>query len=156
MKLFNMLTMSVAMLFVGFAGAEDKKPIAFDATKLVGTWQITGGKKDGADASKEGIESTKLVVEKEKMTLKTSIGDFVMKYTVDAKTMPVSLDLEITDGPDKDAKGTKAKGIVSIDGDTVKIAYHPIGGARPKNFDAKKDSGEFSFTMKREVKKDKK
>ncbi len=156
MNLLKMTALSVALLFVGFVGAEDKKPVAFDATKLVGTWQMTSGKKDGADASKEGIESTKLVVEKEKMTLKTGIGDFVMKYSVNSKVSPIELDLEITDGPDKDAKGTKSKGIISLDGDTVKIAYHPMGGDRPKNFDAKKDSGEYTFTAKREVKKEKK
>jgi uncharacterized protein (TIGR03067 family) len=144
------------LMFAGLAQADEKKPV-FSAEKLIGTWQMTDGIKDGEKASEDGIKTTKLVITKDKLTLKTGIGDFVMKYSVDAKASPIALDLEITEGPDPSANGAKSKGIISLDGETVKISYHPMGGDRPKNFEAKKGSGEYSFTAKlvKEEKKDK-
>ena len=44
-------------------------------------------------------------------------------------------------------KGAKAKGIVTVDGDTLKLAYHPMGGDRPTKFESAKDSGVFYFTL---------
>ena len=74
------------------------------------------------------------------------VGDVARKDDIH----PIAL--EITDGPV--GKGEKRKGIIALDGDTLKLAYHSTDAtaAAPKDFDAKKGSGNHSFTLKREKK----
>jgi len=72
---------------------------------------------------------------------------FVIKYTLDTKASPVTIDMEITDGPAPEVKGGKAKGIVEVKGDEFKIAYEPMGGERPTKFDGEKF---YFFTLKKQ------
>jgi uncharacterized protein (TIGR03067 family) len=153
MTRFRGLT-TVAVLFAGVALAADEKEDAkFDAAKMEGTWTITAGMKNGekaeVDKYKDAVEITK-----DKITLKTPDGSFVFKYTVDAKASPASVELEIVE-PDM-FKGSKATGIVKLDGDTLTLCYPAMGGDKPKDFDAKKDSGNYSFTMTKAAKEEKK
>jgi uncharacterized protein (TIGR03067 family) len=145
--------LTVAVLFAGVATADDKKDAKFDAGKLEGKWSITAGTKSGdkadTDKYKDAVEITK-----EKITLKTPDGTFVFKYTIDDKTSPVTVNLEIVEP--EGFKGTKAAGIVKLDGDTLMLCYPAMGGDKPKDFDAKKDSGNYSFTMKKAAKEEKK
>jgi uncharacterized protein (TIGR03067 family) len=138
----------VAILFAGVGFADEKKDAKFDAGKMVGTWSITAGVKSGekveADKYKDAVEITK-----EKMTLKTPDGSFVFKYSVDDKTSPATLNLEIVE---PEAFKSKAAGIVKMDGETLVLCYPAMGGDKPKDFEAKKDSGCYCFTMKKSTK----
>jgi uncharacterized protein (TIGR03067 family) len=146
----GVMAAAVAVLFTGVAVADDKKEAPkFDAAKMVGTWTITAGMKDGTKADVEKDKYKDAV----KMTLKTPDGTFEFKYAVNDKASPVEVDLEIT-APDM-FKGAKATGIVKMDGDTLMLCYPAMGGEKPKNFDAKEKSGHYSFTMKKAEKKDK-
>jgi uncharacterized protein (TIGR03067 family) len=149
----RILGLTVAVLFAGLATADDKKDAKFDAGKMEGKWSITAGSKNGdkadTDKYKDAIEITK-----EKITLKTPDGTFVFKYTVDDKTSPATINLEIVEP--EGFKGTKAAGIVKMDGDSLVLCYPAMGGDKPKDFDAKKDSGNYSFTMKKAAKEEKK
>ena len=144
---------AVAIAMVAPAFAEEKKPVEFDATKLVGDWTISAGKKMGkdlADDAKKGMYSFT------KDTISLKEGDkvlFVFSYTIDAKTSPMSIDLEIKEAPMEGLKGSKAKGILELKGDVLKLTYDGMGGDRPKKFD---DNDAFSFTLKRAKKAEKK
>lgn len=151
----------VAVLaFVGGATAEDKKaddkkePAKFDASKLEGKWTITeivkGGEKGDTKEYKDPVVFTK-----DTITMKSPAGDFGFKYTVDGKTDPAGVDMEIT--APEGFKGAKAKGIVKLDGDKLMLAYDtdPEAKAAPKGFESKKDSKVFSYVLTR-VKDDKK
>ena len=132
------------------AAKDDAKPAAkFDPASLVGAWTVTAGTKDGVKMDKPGGDVT---VTKDKITFKAPDGMvFEFGYTVDAKATPAAIDLEIL--APEGFKGAKAKGIVTVDKDVAKLAYHPMMGERPKGFEAKKDSGEFSFEWKKAEKK---
>jgi uncharacterized protein (TIGR03067 family) len=97
------------------------------------------------------------VFTKDAIKLKTSVGEFEFKYTVDAKADPMAIDLEIT-APDG-FKGAKAKGIIKLDGDKMMLTYDsdPESKARPAKFESKKDSKVMSlvFTRAKDEKKDK-
>lgn len=151
--MMRILGLTVAVLIAGVATADDKKDAKFDAGKLEGKWSITAGTKNGekadTDKYKEAVEITK-----EKMTLKTPDGTFVFKYTVDDKTSPATVNLEILEP--EGFKGTKAAGIIKMDGDKLMLCYPAMGGDKPKDFDAKKDSGNYSFTMTKAAKEEKK
>jgi uncharacterized protein (TIGR03067 family) len=111
---------------------------------------MKAGEKTDKDKLKEPAEITA-----NKITLKTAEATFVFKYSVDAKASPVAIELEILE-PDG-FKGTKAKGIVSVDGDVLKLAYNPTpDGARPKDFKSTKDNGNHLYVLKMTKKEEKK
>jgi uncharacterized protein (TIGR03067 family) len=162
MRTVAVLALAVGLGFV-LGGAADgrvpqpdkKKGGKLEAAKLAGTWSFVSATKDGEKLPADSLKDLKFVVAKDEMTLKTPDGDFKFSYKIDSAATPASIDLEITDGPV--GKGSKSKGIVALDGDTLKLAYHAMDGDRPKDFDAKKGSGVHSYTMKKAAgKKDKK
>ena len=117
---------------------------ADDAPKLEGKYKLVGGKKDGAeigDDSKKG----EYTITADKITIKGQDASFVMGYKLDAKTKPVSIDMEILEGVEG-TKGSKAEGIVELKGDVLKLAYSIEKGKRPKNFDGKEG---FMFEFKK-------
>lgn len=133
--------------------AEDKKDAKFDAEKLLGDWNVTGGKKMGKEIGDEGKKGT-YTITKDKITLKEDGKDmFVFGYTVDAKTSPVNVELEILESAIDGLKGLKAKGILELKDGELKLCYDGMGGDRPTKFD---DEKAFSFVLKKkEAKKDK-
>lgn len=145
-----------AFMFVLIAGigfpalAEDKKDAKFDAEKLIGEWNVTGGKKLGKEIGDEAKKGS-YTISKDKITLKED--DKVMfefSYTIDAKTSPVSIDLEITKSEIDGLKGLKAKGIVELKESELKLCYDGMGGDRPTKFD---DEKAFSFVLKKKAAK---
>ena len=144
----RILTLGLAFSLLAVASAKVKAPAKFDATKLVGVWTLTAGVKDGEKLEKAAGDVT---ITKDKIALTNDGQTFEFSYKVDATTTPASIDLEIL-APDA-FKGAKAKGIAAIDGKTFKLAYHPMGSERPKTFDGKKGSGEYTFTLTASEKK---
>lgn len=141
-------TMVCGLVFAATAAADDK-PAKLSPEALVGAYTLTAGTKDGAKMDKPAGDVT---VTKDKITFKGSDGTvFEFGYTLDAKATPAAIDLEIL--APEGFKGAKAKGIVAVEKDTVKLAYHPMMGDRPKGFEAKKDSGEYAFEWKKAEKK---
>jgi len=135
---------------------DDKKEEKFDAKKLEGKWTFVEGSKNGDKFDATNIKEP-VVITKDKITMATPDATFEFKYTLDEKTSPVGIDLEITS---ETFKGTKTAGIIKFDGDKLVLAYgvdleDPTKTpARPKDFAGKKDSKSFSFTMKKEEKKE--
>ena len=121
---------------LGALSADDKKDAAFDASKLVGTWEFKSGEKNGQKASEDGLKP-KVKVTKETITIGEGEMLFEFKYTVDAKASPAAIDMEMTKSPF--GPGAKAKGIVGFDGDDLKLCYNATeGGDRPAKFDGAK------------------
>lgn len=141
----RMLVVAGLMTVAGVVVADDaKKPAKFDATKLVGDWKITGGKKMGTelgDEAKKGV----YVISKDKITLKEGDKEmFVFGYTLDEKTMPVSIDMVISKSAIDGLEGAKAKGIIELTGDELKLSYE-TGDDRPTTFTGEKA---FNFVLK--------
>lgn len=146
MMLVRMTVLGLALAVAACATAQDK-PTKLDPAKLVGNYTITDGVKDGTKSPPENLKMLSVIIAKDTMTLKTPDGDFKFQYSIDPSKMPAEIDLEILDGPI--GKGAKSKGIIAIEGTTIKLAYSPDEGARPKDFDCKKGSGAQGFTLKK-------
>jgi uncharacterized protein (TIGR03067 family) len=152
------LSLAVVAALAGGAWAEDKKEAAkFDAGKLEGKWMVTEMTKMGEKVETKDMKDP-VVITKESITTKTGGGEFVFKYTIDAKTDPAGIDMVITSETFKD---TKASGIIKLDGDKLMLAYDFDPEAktppRPKAFESKKESKTFNYVLTRvkEEKKDK-
>ena len=142
------LGLALALATVTTAAADDKKMAKLDPAKLVGTWTITAGYKDEDKMDADKIKGP-VVFTKDTISL-TATEKFEFKYTADPATTPAGIDMEST-APEA-FKGAKAKGILALDGDTLKLCYEPTGGDRPKAFEPKKGSGLFSFVLKKAAK----
>jgi uncharacterized protein (TIGR03067 family) len=150
MTLVRVLVLGAAVGLVSGSAAQEKKAAKVDPAKLVGTYEMVSGVRDGEKVPAERFKGVSFIVTKDAMELKTPDGSFKFSYKVDASKSPAAVDMEITDGPV--GKGMKGKGIVAMDGDMLMLAYNPAGGDAPKDFECKKGSGCHSFTMKKEKK----
>jgi uncharacterized protein (TIGR03067 family) len=72
-----------------------------------------------------------------------------MPYKVDATKSPAAIDFTIDEAPVQEAVGSKAKGIVALDGDTLKLCYNPMGGDRPTKFESTADNKNHLIVLKR-------
>ena len=127
------LVLGLTIVLAAPLSADDKKP-AFDAAKLVGNWEYKSGEKNGTKVEGEALKP-KIKITKETITVGEGDMLFEFKYTVDTKTDPVGIDMEMTKSPF--GGGMKAKGIIGFDGDDVKLCYAPEGD-RPAKFDGAK------------------
>jgi uncharacterized protein (TIGR03067 family) len=148
MRLCGVLLVAGAALAVA---ADDKKDDAKDELKkFEGTWQLVSSEHDGEKAPAEEIKKAmpKAVVKGDKVTLSAG-GKTVMEaeFTVDPTKKPKTIDSTATAGPDK---GKKTLGIYELDGDNLKICFNEK--ERPKEFSAKKGSGNTMDTYTREKK----
>ena len=75
-------------------------------------------------------------------------NDFKMAYKIDATKKPVEIDITITEAPFKEAVGSKAAGIVAIEGDTLKLIYIE-GATRPKTFESTAENKAHYFVLKK-------
>jgi uncharacterized protein (TIGR03067 family) len=136
------------MLLAATALAEDKKETPLDAAKLVGDWTYVSGVRAGEKVDKDHLVGAVAIT---KDTIKVPSGDkdkpFVMAYTIDAKTSPAKIDMEIKDGPVKEGK---AEGLIALEGNEIKLAYVIVGaGKRPTKLESTKDNGAFFFVLKK-------
>jgi uncharacterized protein (TIGR03067 family) len=123
-------------------GAEDK----FDADKLVGDWTPIDGAKAGDKVEKDRLKM-KVKASKETFTLETDMGKFVIGYKLDTKASPVTVDMEIKEGPVPEGK---AKGIIAVSGDDMKLCYVFMpDDKRPTKFESTKDNNAYFWTFKR-------
>ena len=153
MKVIRLLAFAIVAT-VGFtAVAEEKKDSKFDAAQLVGDWNVTGGKKMGKEIGDEGKKGI-YTFTKDKITLKDD-GKvmFEFTYSINAKTSPVNIELEISKSEIDGLKGLKAKGIIELKDGELKLCYDGMGGDRPTKFD---DEKAFSFVLKKKKKEEKK
>lgn len=141
---FAILTGAILALAISApSSAEEKKEVkkGFNPESLVGSWTFVSGTKNGEKASDMGLKGV-FKITKDKMTLGDGDQKFEFKYTLDVKATPVAIDLEITASPF--GAGMKAKGIISVEGEELKLCYTPE--ERPAKFDGAKA---FLFVMKK-------
>ena len=145
----RLIAVGIGLLVVPLLLADEaKKDAKFDESKLLGDWTYVSGKKMGEDVEKDHLQG-KVTFAKDTITLPGGPDQkFVMAYKIDAKSSPAKIDLEIKDGPVKEGK---AQGIISLDGDELKLCYIPNFGdaKRPSKFESTKDNGAFLFVLKK-------
>jgi uncharacterized protein (TIGR03067 family) len=146
---FRIAPLVLVLSFAAMVSADDKKDSKFDAAKMVGDWKIVAGTKQGEKVAEDNLK-VKVKVSKENFTLESDMGKFVMAYKLNPATNPVGIDLDIKEGPIPEGK---AIGVVSVNGEDMKLCYVPDASAtRPAKFESTKDNGAFLFTLKRVTK----
>jgi uncharacterized protein (TIGR03067 family) len=137
----------IALFLTSFLSADDKKEGKFDAAKMVGDWKIAEGVKTGEKVGEDHLK-VKVKVTKETFILDGEMGKFIMAYKLNTSADPVTIDMDIKEGPIPEGH---AIGIVWASGDDMKLCYVPdANGTRPAKFESTKDNGAFFWTLKRQ------
>jgi uncharacterized protein (TIGR03067 family) len=146
LRLWGVLVVAGAALAI--AADEKKDDAKDDLKKFEGSWQLVAREQDGDKAPAEAVKTVKAVVKGNKVTI-TADGKTVMEaeFTLDAGKKPKTCDANVTAGEDK---GKKLLAIYEIEGDTIKLCVNEK--ERPKEFTAKKGSGNVLETYTREKK----
>jgi uncharacterized protein (TIGR03067 family) len=151
MKLFLSAAVGLATLgFTAFVFADDaanKK----DKEKLQGTWQAVSGEREGKDDPEAAQHS--LVFDGEKFMIKRGDQVFVQgTFKIDASKSPKTMDIDITEGPDK-IKDKTAQAIYALDGDNLTWCVAEPGSAeRPEKLATKEGAKHMLVKLKREKK----
>ena len=137
--------LTVAMMLAPVAGGEKGK---LDPAKLLGTWIYVSGESDGKKIDAKMLEKGTVEFTKDKITLTSPEGKFVIGYDLNVKPTPAVITMEILDGPQ--GKGAKGGGIIAMKDGQIQLCYNKTGPA-PATFQTKAGSGFHLFTLKKKL-----
>ena len=139
---------------VGFAAsggsgtlADDKADLEKEVRKFQGTWTFESSETGGKELPADQLKGLILIFEGAKHTVKK--GDEVIQVgtqKLDPSKSPKSIDVTVTQGPNK---GAVMLGIYEIDADTLKVCFVPQGKKRPTEFKSAPGSENFVNVHKR-------
>src|SRR5262249_46471428 len=145
----TLASLTLALLALSFAGAEDTKETKFDPAKMVGEWKYVSGVRAGEKIEKDHLVG-KVVISKDTFTIPAGPDQkFIIAYKIDNKATPAKIDMDIKDGPVKEGKSL---GIIAFDGDKLKLCYVAImdkDAKRPAKFESTRDNQAFYFVLER-------
>jgi uncharacterized protein (TIGR03067 family) len=142
MKRFALAGGLMIAAFTGVIVAQDKV-----VKELEGTYKVVSLEKAGKPAPAELVETLKVTIKGEDLTIKIGDDEKKAKIKVDSSKTPNTFDITPSDGPDK---GKTFPGILKIEKGEVTIAFTEKGD-RPKEF---KSEGEVMLLrMKKDEKK---
>ena len=144
MRVAGSLALCICTLGLTSVVAEEKDKL--DPAKLVGTWTYVSGERSGDKVPDDRLKVGTVVINKETFTLKGA-DTFVMGYKLDTSKNPCAVTLTIKEGPQ--GVGAVSEGIIAVKGDELTLCYAMPMQAAPKEFSAKKDSGNHLFVLKR-------
>jgi uncharacterized protein (TIGR03067 family) len=103
--------------------------------KMPGEWTMVSGVENGMALSADHVAKAALTLTRDTYAITGGVGtDVKGSYTLDASKSPAFIDT-------KGADGKIWLGIVTIDGDTQRVALAPPGKPRPTEFASPADSG---------------
>jgi len=136
-----LVSAALALVLTVPVGADDSK----DAAKLIGTWKVTGGEKDGKLQASSDLKGKEVKITKDTITCtKDGKTEMACTYTLDTSSKPWKIEMKGTEG---DHKGKTMKGIVKLEGDKLQVCHAKPDKAAPKDFAT--NVGEICFTMER-------
>jgi len=142
--------MKVRLLLAVTAGlllAADKDDAKKELEKLAGTWNAVSIERDGKAMPADKVKGSTLTITGDKYVIK--IGDMSIEgvYKLDSSKKPKAIDATRSNGDDK---GKTLVGIFSLEGDDLKMCFHPPANTeRPTEFSAKAGSGSALYVFKR-------
>jgi uncharacterized protein (TIGR03067 family) len=147
MKSFAALLLLASVSYVAplpDASADDKAADQ-ELAKLKGTWKIVSYEKDGVQADANALDALPtLTFDGRKYTW--SDGEEGSIEAIDPTKKPKSIDYK---AKDEDGKDRTDLAIYDLDGDTFRDCISAGGQERPKEFTAKKGTGNTLVTYKR-------
>lgn len=145
MKTFVACSVAVCLLTFVSVQAQDAK---FDPAGILGGWTYVEGTKAGTKIEKDKLKGEVKFAKDTLVVPGEAGGDFKMSYKIDATKSPATIDITIDEAPFKEAVGSKAAGLVAIDGDTLKLIYIE-GATRPKGFESTAENKAHYFILKK-------
>jgi uncharacterized protein (TIGR03067 family) len=137
---WSTLGLLVVVSLVGCQSASD------DAKKMVGTWTLASGEKDGEPLPEQDIKNSKLVIVGDTHTVQ--VGDMTLKGThkLDSTKTPKHIDANDTEGP---TKGENHGIYEFTSAGDFRVCFAPTGKDRPSEFVTKAGTGNFCHVWKR-------
>jgi len=117
-----------------------------DKSKLIGTWNVTTEEKDGRQQSADAINGKTVRITKDTITCYSKDGkaEMTARYELDTSAKPWRVEVNFTEGENK---GKTAKGILQLNGDTLRCCHAKPGEPAPTEFTTKENQS--SMTLKR-------
>lgn len=110
-----------------------------DLKQMQGSWVATHYVAEGKSWSEKDLKTLKLSIKGANGTLHLRDQIFHGSYKLDESTSPKTIDITLTEGPDK---GKKKLGIYEIKGDTLYLCVGALGSdRRPTRFESKPGTG---------------
>jgi uncharacterized protein (TIGR03067 family) len=140
----------VGSTFPGESEPAQKKDhaVAAELAKLQETWQLISAETNGKKMPEDQVKQIRVKIERDHHTV--TFGDQVVarevKFTLDPKTEPKSIEDTLSEEPNK---GKKIRGIYLLDGDTLTSCVGAIDAPRPTEFSSKPGSGQSLRKFKR-------
>ncbi len=123
------------------AGRESSKQEDAGVAKLVGTYRISAGERNGKKIETERLADVTVKIEKKVITTfdKDKKEFYAASYELDTKEKPWKITMTATivpvaDKGGKDGKGSKSIGLIEISGETVRLIYALPEGEAPTEF----------------------
>jgi len=136
-----LVSAALAMVLAVPVKADENK----DAAKLIGTWKVTAAEKDGKAAASTDVKGQMVKITSDTITCtKGGKTEMACTYALDTSSKPWTITLKCTEG---EHKGKTLKGIVKLEGDTLKVCHASPDKDAPSGFKTKE--GQCSFTLER-------
>lgn len=128
--------MLLAALATPLAWTLAEEKAASDTSKLVGTWTVTAAEKDGKRETASDIKGKQVKITRDTITCMSGTAKTEMScsYTLDTSATPWKISMNCTEGEHKDKT---LKGIVRLEGDTLRICHAKPDKDVPTGFDTK-------------------
>ena len=118
------------------------------ADQLVGSWKFVSVLRDGKQAPDDRLKG-RVVITKEKLTLKSDDGDFEMSYELNKTKQPTQITVTITASP-FGGEGVSTQGIVQLTNDNrLHLCYAEVGADAPASFDSPKGKTDRAIVFER-------
>jgi uncharacterized protein (TIGR03067 family) len=103
------------------------------AEKLIGTWNVVAGEKEGKKEPPERIKNTTVEFTRDRVivTTKDASKSYRASYKLGLKHKPYAIVMKAEAGKDK---GEAAQGIFRLEGDLLTICYSLPGAPAPEQF----------------------
>jgi uncharacterized protein (TIGR03067 family) len=121
------------LAFVGLVSLWCGVDSAGGLDRLQGTWEIVALVEKGKAIPSNELKTLEVVITGERLKINSG-GKTVSDYQVKLDEQPWTIDMTLTDGPDK---GKVAPGIYALEGDTLHIGVDEDFKNRPASFDEK-------------------
>jgi uncharacterized protein (TIGR03067 family) len=145
---------TILLLSAGFSTAADDADSKKMLKDLEGSYKVTAAEDSGEALPARFLgayEKISIKGDQFSLTLKGEDGKLVTKVatiTVDATKKPAYFDMKAEDGPKKEKT---AMGIISIDGDTIKLCFNDeADNKRPAEFKTSKTGKNVLLTLKKQ------
>lgn len=137
----------VVFAVAGLALADEKADNEKVLKAMAGTWAFESHVMGGEKAPPEALKALVITFEGDKFVVK--MGDKVVQAgtnSVATGKKPHTVDSIVTEG---EGKGTTMKGILELDGDTMKVCFDTSGKTRPEKYESPAKSEMVSLVLKR-------